>query len=285
MAGALTDGALWPRRLGMGARPDLLISDVDGTLVTADKVLTSASVEASRKLAAAGVKLSLISARPPRGLMYVVGPMDLSLPFAAFNGGAIVAPDGTLLESYPLPRDFAEVALRILADRKVDAWVFAGDDWLLDNIADPNVAREQRTVRFAPHVVADFAGIAEPIGKVVGVSNDHGLLDDCEDAIRKALAGTASVSRSQAYYLDISSLAATKGQGVAALCDRIGTPLARTAVIGDMYNDLSMFDVAGLAIAMGNAPDAVKARAQRHTLSNAEDGFAAAVDDLVAMAG
>ena len=89
------------------------------------------------------------------------------------------------------------------------------------------------------------------------------------------------MTRSQKYYLDISSLAATKGQGVAALCARIGTPLERTAVIGDMDNDISMFDAAGLAIAMGQAPDAVKAHAQRVTRSNADDGFAAAVADLL----
>jgi hydroxymethylpyrimidine pyrophosphatase-like HAD family hydrolase len=127
--------------------------------------------------------------------------------------------------------------------------------------------------------------VEAPIGKVVGVSDDPARLDACEAAVRSALDGKASVSRSQTYYLDIGSLAATKGQGVAALCDHVGTPLARTAVIGDMYNDLSMFDVAGLAIAMGQAPDAVKARAQHVTRSNAEDGFAAAVDSLVALAG
>ena len=277
----MTDAAA-PARLAPGERPDLLISDVDGTLVTSDKVLTPAAIEASRRLEAAGVGLSLISARPPRGLMYVVGPMRLRLPFAAFNGGAIVAPDGTILASDPLPRDLAEVALRLLEDGGVDTWVFAGDDWLLDNIDGPNVGREERTVHFAPHLVPDYAGVGAPIGKVVGVSNDQSRLDACEAKVRAALAGKASVSRSQSYYLDISSLAATKGQGVAALCDRIGTPLARTAVIGDMYNDLSMFDVAGLAIAMGQAPDAVKARAQRLTRSNADDGFAAAVSDLLA---
>ncbi len=272
-------------RLAPGDKPDLLISDVDGTLVTKDKVLTPAAIAASGKLDAAGIGFSLISARPPRGLMHVVGPMNLRLPFAAFNGGAIVAPDGTVLASHPLPRDLAEIALRILKDDGVAAWMFAGDDWLLDNLDGPEVDRETRTVRFAPHVVADFDGVEAPIGKVVGVCDDPARLDATEASIRRALDGKASVSRSQTYFLDISSLAATKGQGVAALCDHIGIPLARTAVIGDMYNDLSMFDVAGLAIAMGNAPDAVKSRAQRQTRSNAEDGFAAAVDDLMALSG
>ena len=269
----------------MTQTPALLISDVDGTLVTSDKVLTPASIAASDRLATAGIGLTLISARPPRGMMHVIGPMRVHLPFAAFNGGAIVAPDGTVLAQYPLDPAVATAAIKLLEDGGVDAWVFAGDDWLLKNPSHPNVDRERRTVNFEPTPVLDFTGINAPIGKIVGVSSDHDRLDVCEAAARAALAGKASVTRSQTYYLDISSLKATKGQGVTALCERIGTPLARTAVIGDMYNDLSMFDVAGFAIAMGNAPDPVKARAQRHTRSNAEDGFAAAVDDLVATAG
>ncbi len=278
-------GAPEPVRLAPGEKPDLLISDVDGTLVTADKVLTSAAIAAADRLARANVGLTLISSRPPRGMMHVTGPMKVILPFAAFNGGAIVAPDGRVLEFHPLAADLAKLALKALQDGGVDAWVFAGDDWLLTDPAGANVDRERRTVNFDPTVVADLGGASQPIGKIVGVSNDHARLDACEAAARTVLTGQASVTRSQSYYLDISSLAATKGQGVAALCERIGTPLARTAVIGDMDNDISMFDVAGLAIAMGQAPDAVKARAQRLTRSNADDGFAAAVDDLLTSIG
>ena len=269
----------------MNGPPELLISDVDGTLITSEKVLTEATIAASDRLAEAGIALTLISARPPRGMMHVAGPMKINLPFAAFNGGMIVSPDGTVLSFNPLDLDVASDVVRILEDGGVDAWVFAGNDWLLKNPGHPNVSRETRTVNFGPTVVQDFAGMDAPIGKIVGVSSDYDRLDACEAAARVALAGRASVTRSQKYYLDISSLAATKGQGVTALCKLIGAPLSRTAVIGDMYNDISMFDVAGLAIAMGNAPDAVKTKAQLTTRSNAEDGFAAAVEDLVARIG
>ncbi len=272
-------------RLARGVKPDLLISDVDGTLVTSDKVLTPAAIASADRLETASIGLTLISARPPRGMMHVIGPMQIKLPFAAFNGGVIVSPDGTVLQSHPLAFELAARVVKILEDGGVDVWVFAGEDWLLKNADHPNVSRERHTVNFEPTVVSDVNRIDAPIGKIVGVSSDYDRLDACEAAAREALAGVASVTRSQKYYLDISSLAATKGQGVAALCELIGTPLARTAVIGDMYNDISMFDVAGLAIAMGQAPDAVKARAQKITRSNAEDGFATAVENLAALSG
>ncbi|HZC17546.1 MAG TPA: HAD hydrolase family protein, partial [Caulobacteraceae bacterium] len=72
----------------------LLVSDIDGTLVTPDKSLTLAALEAGRRLAAAGVGLTLVSSRPARGMAHLVDALDIRLPFAAFNGGSIVAPDG-----------------------------------------------------------------------------------------------------------------------------------------------------------------------------------------------
>ena len=66
-----------------------------------------------------------------------------------------------------------------------------------------------------------------------------------------------------------------------ALCALLGIDLRQTAVIGDMTNDVSMFEIAGLAIAMGQAPDAVKASADIVTTSNAEDGFSRAVENLI----
>jgi hydroxymethylpyrimidine pyrophosphatase-like HAD family hydrolase len=58
-------------------------------------------------------------------------------------------------------------------------------------------------------------------------------------------------------------------------------PRAEVAVLGDMGNDVQMFRRAGFAIAMGNATAEVKALAQAVTLSNDEDGFAAAIDRYI----
>ncbi len=259
----------------------LLISDIDGTLVTDDKTLTPRSVQAAAALARAGVGFTLISSRPPRGMARLVAALDVSLPFAAYNGAALIGADGRVIVVHALTPAVARQSLDLLAQGGVDAWVFAGDDWLLLASATVNVERERRTVGFGPTVVANFDAVAAPIGKIVGVSADAARLDACETNIRAALGAHAAINRSQSYYLDISDPHATKGQGVAALCNLIGAPLSWTAVMGDMFNDVSMFEVAGLAIAMGQAPDAVKARAAFVTASNANDGFAAAIETII----
>jgi len=65
----------------------LFISDVDGTLVTTDKVLTERSRDAVSRLDAAGIGFSLVSSRPPFGLRMLVEPLGLRLPMGAFNAG------------------------------------------------------------------------------------------------------------------------------------------------------------------------------------------------------
>ena len=96
-----------------------------------------------------------------------------------------------------------------------------------------------------------------------------------------ALGENAEVSCSQTYYCDITHPLANKGDGIVALAAAIGVPLDETAAIGDMPNDIPMLKRAGLAIAMGQAADAVKARARYTSTSNDEDGVAHAIDAIL----
>ena len=95
------------------------------------------------------------------------------------------------------------------------------------------------------------------------------------------LDGSANAKRSQTYYLDLTHRSADKGQAVRTLAAHMGVALQDVAVLGDMANDLPMFDVAGYAIAMGNATPEVLARAAAVTGRNDEGGWADAVDRII----
>jgi hydroxymethylpyrimidine pyrophosphatase-like HAD family hydrolase len=96
-----------------------------------------------------------------------------------------------------------------------------------------------------------------------------------------ALGAAATVSRSQAYYLDVTAPRGNKGDGVAALAAAFDLPLASVAVFGDQYNDLAMFERAGLSVAMGQAPEVVRAAATHVSRSNEDDGVADAINRFV----
>jgi Cof subfamily protein (haloacid dehalogenase superfamily) len=258
-------------------RIGLLVSDIDGTLVPPDKSLTPAALEAGRKLDAAGVGLTLVSSRPARGMMALVKALELKIPFAAFNGGSLVASDGNLISAKRLSADAAGQAIDLFQSRGVLVWAFADDNWYLTDTSSPYVQRERHTVGFDPTLVADFTRVIDRVDKLVGVSGQPDLLADVEAHAQTLLKGKANARRSQTYYLDVTHPEADKGHAVRALCANIGVPPPRTAVIGDQANDMAMFAVAGLSIAMGQGTDEVKAAADFVTAANTEDGFALAV--------
>jgi Cof subfamily protein (haloacid dehalogenase superfamily) len=254
-----------------------LISDVDGSLVTPDKRLTEAAVAAARSLREAGIGFSLISARPPRGMAALLSALGVDQPFAAFNGGSVIGADGEVLERLTVPLEAARMALALFDLRGVDSWVFARGEWWLRDPHGVNTDRERRAVGFEPIPIADFDNLLGEVDKLVGVSDDHELLARVEVEAQERLAGRAAAVRSQPYYLDVTHLQANKGHGVRAIVRRLGLDLQRLAVIGDMANDVSMFAEAGLAIAMGQAPEAVRAAANAVTAPNTEEGFAEAI--------
>jgi len=79
-----------------------VISDVDGTLVNHDKKLTQPTIDAVARLQAAGVPFTIISARPPSGIFFLIDALKPTGPIAAFNGGTIIAPDGSVVERHRL---------------------------------------------------------------------------------------------------------------------------------------------------------------------------------------
>jgi Cof subfamily protein (haloacid dehalogenase superfamily) len=256
----------------------LFLADVDGALLTRDKVLTEAAKAAVRDLRAAGIAFAITSGRPPRGMSMLIEPLALTGPIAGFNGGVLVNPDLSVIESHTLELAAARQTLALILTQRLDAWVYTETEWLVRCNDAPHVAREAWTVKFNARVVPEFtdAHLAHAV-KIVGISDDLERVAACETAARQALGGRASAARSQPYYLDVTHPRANKGEVVTTLARYLNIPPAQIATIGDMPNDVLMFHKSGFSIAMGNASDEVKAQASAVTGSNENDGFAHAV--------
>lgn len=258
----------------------LVVTDVDGTLVTHDKMLAPSTIAAAQRLRESGIRLAAVSSRPPRGMRGIAEALELDL-FAGFNGGLIVDQSMNVIERNLVPEAAARMAAAALEKAGADIWVFAGEDWLLTNPDGAYVPRELRTVQFEPTLVASFEPYLDQVGKIVASSTDFDLLARLEQELSAALGPLASARRSQRYYLDVTHPTADKGHATRAFAKHWGVPLAEVAVLGDMANDLPMFEVAGLAIAMGNAAPDVQAKASAVTASNDEDGWAQAIEQIV----
>lgn len=260
---------------------DLVVSDVDGTLVTDDKRLTPAAIEAVRRLGAAGIGFTLASSRPPVGLRHLAEALDLRLPLGAFNGSTVCTPDLRPLSERLIPEAVAREAAARLDAAGIDLWVFADGAWNLRDGQAPYTDLERRTLRTEPNVVPDLSSLLARAAKIVGVSRDHAGLARVEEALAAELGGRAAVHCSQPYYLDVTPPGIDKGSFVADLGRQLGIPRQRIATLGDAANDIALFRESGLSIAMGNAAPAVRQAASRVTLGNDEDGFAHAINQFV----
>jgi Cof subfamily protein (haloacid dehalogenase superfamily) len=259
----------------------LVVSDVDGTLLTRDKTLTDGARVAVRRLHEAGIGITITSSRPIIGMRFLIEPLAITLPVGAFNGSCIVDPHLNPIEMHLIPASTAQRSIEIFDEFGVDIWLFTMDLWLTRRPDGEYVPHEKRAIRTDPTIVADFAPYLSGACKIVGSSSDAALLQRCEIAMQQALGAQATAVRSQSYYLDVTPPGCDKGTFVQATAKRLGISTAAVATIGDMQNDLAMFRVSGMSIAMGNATDDVKKLATHVTASNEEEGFAKAVDMIL----
>jgi len=261
-----------------------VLADVDGTLVTQEKVLTDRATEAVARLREAGIEFAVTSGRPPRGMSMLIGPLALTTPIAAFNGGVIVRPDMSVIEQKTISGSVVSAAIELLNSSELDVWVYSGADWLVRDGKAPHVDREAETVGFAPTIVDSYDSVKD-VAKIVGVSDDLALVAATTQRARERLGDDVSAAQSQPYYLDITHPRANKGEVVAYLSAQLGIPAEQFATIGDMPNDVLMFARSGLSIAMGNADREVQRAARRVSASNEDDGFAKAMESFVLPAG
>lgn len=259
----------------------LVISDVDGTLINEDKVLTARTKTAVEQLRQANVLFTVTSARPPFGMKMIIETLEIQNPFGAFNGGLLLKPDFNVLSCTPLATEVLPEVIATIEEFDLDAWLCSNHHWYLKDPQGVHVDHHAQTLNFKPTVIDSYQDIEEKIIKIVGVSKDVEQVAQCETATQAKFANRLSATRSQPYYLDITQPDANKGVVVSKLADYLSIPTAEILTIGDNYNDIAMFKQSGTSIAMGNASSEVQKKATHVTTSNQDEGFAKAIEKFV----
>ena len=259
----------------------LVVSDVDGTLVDKQKQLTPGTVASVGRLRDAGVDFTIISARPRSGMMPIAQALAIDGAMAAFNGGIVFHRDGTVEQHHAIDPEVARGMMALAADAPVDRWVFADDLWYASSDAGVHVDHERLASNQQPIVTEDTDALLDHADKITFVSDEPQVLADLHERARAQFGARATIVQSQTYYLDVTALTANKGDGIRGLAEALDMPLDDVAAIGDQFNDVPMLELAGLAIAMGNAPERVRGIADEVTRGNDQDGVAHAIDTLI----
>ncbi len=259
----------------------LLVSDVDGTLLDPHKELTDRVRQAVLRAKEAGVLFTIISARPPRAVQFLIDALQITEPIACFNGALICTPKYEIISQTLMEKSDASKVATTILEMGLDLWMFRGAEWFVSKLNGPHVDGHIKYLNRLPRYLGQDYTMCSVANKLVGVSNDFAAVKRCEAAVIASCGDRISATRSADYYLDVTHRDANKGCAVEHLSKLLNVPLENIATVGDMPTDMLMFAKTGISIAMGNADNEVKSAAKFTTSSNAEDGLAAAIENIV----
>ena len=265
-------------------KPKLILTDLDGTLLTHEKTLSPGNRAALERAARAGAEIVIATGRIYRGIPEMVRELPFLRYFILMNGAKVYdRKEDKVLYRAEIPLATAE---RIFDDMEsIDATVdcFQNDDGYMDGcyldnlehyIRDPESIR---LVRMTRHRCEDFRATVRAAGS--DIQKMQFYFPDLQERARvkawlEARYPEAVLSISMPENLELNDARATKGHGLLALCEVLGLDPAQTAAFGDGTNDISMLKTAGVGVAMANADPATKAAADLVTGDNQQDGVA-----------
>ncbi len=259
-------------------RVRLIALDLDGTLLSKDNTISDANAAAVRDATAAGVHIVIATSRWYTLAKRTADLLGVTSPIICHNGAMIRDTRGdTHILSLGLPAAPAIEIAAIADEARYESMTTVNDiTYLLTR--RPNID----PARLPPGMV-----LAERLSDHVANGCEAFLFfgEDATNGLRTRLAGKYDGMLNLAYgysetfphYLNIVHAGADKGRALRIVAEHVGVPMSQTLAIGDAAPDLEMMDVAAIGMAMGNAPDDVKSRADVVGPSNLEDGVAWAI--------
>ena len=256
----------------------LIAADMDGTLLTEDKRITQRTAEAVRRAGEAGVRFCLSTGRPLAGVRRYLEQLGLTTPTITYNGAVIVHPaTGSFIYEQGLEGETAEEIwqLGLSLDTTIIVW---SHERLFVSRMDDRVEKYRAISNVPPVVIADFAALAaEGITKMLWYDQPE-RMGELQNTVARTLTRPVSYATSNPRYLEFFDHRVSKAAAMEQLGRHLGIDREEMIAIGDGWNDLSMLTYAGLGVAMGNAPEEIKARCGYVTASNEEDGVAQVIE-------
>jgi Cof subfamily protein (haloacid dehalogenase superfamily) len=274
------------RKAGRAVR--LIVCDLDGTLLNNRKAISQENLAALREAQAKGIRVSLCSGRVPAMLEAYTRRLGIQGPVITANGAVIFdtrtgeIPYGKYAEPeqvYPLLRFCIAEGLDTVVVSSHGCAYTPGSKRIARFEQYNEIALQDNLPGLSLRPLDPAAALEGSIYKVL----ISGLSGETQERVAKRILslGSLSVTSSEAGLLDIGAWGISKGAGLRLLADILGIKQQEICVMGDYLNDIPMLQGAGLAIAMGNAADPVKAQAMAVTASNEEDGVAQGIGRFI----
>lgn len=254
----------------------IVFSDIDGTVITDEHKVLPSTAKAVHQLAEINVPFVLVSARMPQAMRTVSVQMKTNIPLISYGGAYILKADGTVLHDERINAADAKAVIAELKEQWHDKAVvnyYAADEWYVEDKNDPAVQREEHIVdvqaKQAQFDVLLQKGIMP--NKILCMSEPP-VCEKLEQELKEKFP-QLQIVRSSPILLEIMNKSVSKSAGIKILLNHLGLSCEQAIAFGDNYNDVDMLQMAGLGVAMANAPQAVKNAADAVTDSNNDGGI------------
>jgi Cof subfamily protein (haloacid dehalogenase superfamily) len=252
----------------------LVVADVDGTLVNSHHELTDYTRETLLTLQQGGIKFTVATGKVLPSISDLVDTLGLDQPLILANGALIQKADGTVLFETPLPPPHFPALLDFVKASGLDYALF-----MRDQVFVPHQTHNTALVVDYHDPEPITIGQMDLAGKtfcklVVLERNDAGQLDHLGNMLNETFRGVLKAHRSVPGMLEVFNAQTSKAVAIQKVAEQLGLDIQQVMAIGDSYNDVDMFKIAGIAVAMGNAHEDVKQQAHTTIGTNDEDGLA-----------
>ncbi|MDE0021868.1 MAG: Cof-type HAD-IIB family hydrolase [Candidatus Poribacteria bacterium] len=258
-------------------RIEMVAADMDGTLLNEHFQLDAETVAAARSLQQNGIRLALASGRAKESLLPFHRQLNLQTPLIAYNGALVWDPiSGETLSHTPVPLAEAEEVVRFAEAEGLHWHRFHNERFYAPTRNDWLRLYERRTGLVGE---TESPPPDEPPTKIILICEPPRPLRLVRE-LRQQFGGRLYIANTMPEYVEFMHPRAQKGRALRTLARRLNIRTENILAFGDAQNDETMFDAAGMSIAMGDAPDELKAKADLTAPTNREQGVARALQAL-----
>ena len=264
----------------------LLALDVDETLLNQERKITTRTKSALIKAQQIGVRIVLASGRPTYGLLPLAKQLELDKHqgfILSYNGSQIInMQTGELLYEKTINPAMIPYLERKAKKNNLALFTYHKDT-IITTVKDNRWIRQEAKLNGMK--IKEVPKFADSIDfnphKCMLVGDDEKALTDLENSWKKRLAGTLDAYRSEPYFLEIVPQGIDKANTLSILLEKLDIHTENVIAIGNGVCDVTMIQLAGLGVAMGNSKESVKACADHVTESNDKNGVALVVEKYI----
>ncbi len=267
---------------------DLVLSDVDGTLLRPTHALSARTVNAVRALVGAGVSFGLATGRMPSGIEKIVEQLGVPVHRVCYSGAYVTDPEGREISSVTIDAGLTRRVLALMAE--LWPWLapsyFVGPHWFAENPQAPDTQAEARVVQACPEQASIDALLDRghaPNKLFCRLSSHPGRGEEIRRTLAARFPEVGVILSTSGALLEVVPAGVTKATGARALAAELAIPMGRVVAFGDDENDIPLLEAAGRGVAMANASRRVRQYADEVAPGNADDGVATVLERMLGL--